>query len=111
MTPSSLFKPERSQFRAGRSVIRVMNASNPQPFGDPDEHREVVASVRAAGNIFIFVSRKLLAGFMAGIRVFVEQDRGGIRKQRRHREHSYHVAFFCTVHRVKSMALERGSMW
>ena len=38
MTPSSLFKPERSQFRAGRSVIRVMNASNPQPFGDPDEH-------------------------------------------------------------------------
>jgi len=37
-----ILQSERSQFRARRSVIRVKNASNPQTFGDLNEHRGVV---------------------------------------------------------------------
>jgi hypothetical protein len=33
---------ERCQFRARGPVIRVKNASNPQPFRDLDEHRGVI---------------------------------------------------------------------
>ena len=36
-----ILQSERSQFRTRGSVIRVKNASNPQTFRDPDEHRGV----------------------------------------------------------------------
>jgi hypothetical protein len=36
-----ILQSERSQFCARGSVIRVKNASNPQTFRDPDEHRGV----------------------------------------------------------------------
>jgi hypothetical protein len=37
----AILQSERSQFCARGSVIHVKNASNPQTFRDPDEHRGI----------------------------------------------------------------------